>query len=1009
MRLGGIAVVSLVLGAVITATSAQKKPTGADALPQPICPPDASASVFLPCDEPFLAHASVGEALVPYRGQELPSDGPLLDILSDERSFRSDNDGLLEATFRIMAGTPDNPVRVGSKPYNVITYQDQDRLGGIAYSYNGIHPGPSLITEPGDTINLTVEDRRTPDAELQASPETFDPTNPVPEATNLHTHGLLVSPRGNGDNIYRAFLPGNTYTTRIEIPKDHDRGINWYHPHVHESTAPQVFGGLAGILKIGDMADSPHRVGLVGYEQKTMVLSAMSLAKSEKHPGMYVIGPSSNGTNPTLDDPNPNVVITALTDPDYKPAFPDYRPAFFVNGQINPIIEMQPGETEVWTITNVNAFANYSLGIFKIGDDGKIDPGAPLFRSVLVAQDGNDHVTPVEALFTRQRDPLQDTYLGPGQRISWALTAPSEPGDYYLVNMTDHAITKNVPNLPDMLTFDPIYSFVPSMIMATVRVEGQPAEKPVPNTDFVAPADRISEDPVLTREIAFDFDEELLTGRINFGYFPNNGMVQSFSGDVERWVLSTYSQDAHPLHIHQGQFIIEKIEYYEDQALTKLRTDLPENPIVNRFPREMDTFSMPGRSKVYFKLRASEFVGKFVMHCHLLRHEDEGMMISVRVLPPRTEVISAIGAGPDSRPTVSLVQGATGKLIAEFEAYDHNYRGGVSADAGSVLSAHRAYIATAPNTGKPQIRLFDREKLGRPIMEFTPFGGVGDGATVALGDVDGDAIDEIIIGSGRGTKPSVAVYDVIKKDDGSLESWLLLEVPVLDESYSEAGVRVASGDIDGDNWDDIVVANGPGAPNRIMVLGGQMLSEAALTQDEFGVSTGDPNLDRDLKLSICQATSTDSVLVDSKGIIAGSDGLNISSGVLGGGFATYPPLTRVGLNPPVPDVYRALIAATRATAVTDPEVFLFRYDGPGGHTHLSDSDQTPTLLPVAVYSPFPGETSPLGGLSLATTLTTVADKDTPLVGLVAARGPRSQNISYFSKQGAFETSPWATK
>jgi len=681
---------------------------------------------------------------------------------------------------------------------------------------------------------------------------------------------------------------------------------------------------------------------------------------------MFELGPAGLGTSPHFSDPNPEAAQGSRSNT------PNYAPTYFVNGQVNPIIEMRPSETQVWTLANVSPFAAYSMGIFKIGENGTIDPKAPLFRSTLIAQDGNDHFTPVRAYFIKQRDVNKDTYVAPGERMTFAITAPTESADYYLANVKDSAYTNQVSNLPQMVTFEPPGSYVPSAILATVRVTGEPVKHPAPEIKDEDPPEALANEPDLTRNISFDFDEHNLRGRINFGYFPGVAMAQSYSGDDERWVISTYSQVSHPFHIHQGQFVVEKIEYYEDQGLTKLRKDLPQNPVINDVPRDIDTFAFPGRSKAYIRLNASNFVGKFVMHCHLLLHEDSGMMVTVRVVPPREESFTALGAGPGKPPIVTLAHAVTGAPAGSFQAYRKGYRGGVKAEVGHILSGYKAFVVTSRRSGAPLVRVFDRTQLGRSRLDLVPFGGKGNGGSVALGDIDGDAIDEVLVGSGKGIKPAVAAYKIDGSPDGRLEARLLFEVPVLDDGYRQTGVHIAAADVDGDNWGDIIVANGPGAVNRVMVLSGQALSH-------------DPN-------------PKAAVIVDVPGLIPGTQGLNIAADNLAGGFFQYPPVTTVGMNPPAPAPFQSLIAVTPSEATKSPVVTVFYYmaDGKEGQLH-----------PVTVFTPFPGEKSPDEGLALSAALTIVADPNNPLVGLVSARDLDRQRVSFFTLKGKMETRPWA--
>ncbi|WP_343938521.1 multicopper oxidase domain-containing protein, partial [Pseudonocardia zijingensis] len=100
-----------------------------------------------------------------------------------------------------------------------------------ALGFNGSSPGPTLRVRPGDELAVRL-------------------TNRLDQPTNLHTHGLRVSPEGNGDNPFVRIDPGASFDYRILVPADHPPGTHWYHPHHHGAVADQLFGGLAGALLV---------------------------------------------------------------------------------------------------------------------------------------------------------------------------------------------------------------------------------------------------------------------------------------------------------------------------------------------------------------------------------------------------------------------------------------------------------------------------------------------------------------------------------------------------------------------------------------------------------------------------------------------------------------------------------------------------------------------------------------------------------------------------------------
>ncbi|MDQ3886052.1 MAG: multicopper oxidase domain-containing protein, partial [Actinomycetota bacterium] len=123
------------------------------------------------------------------------------------------------------------------------------RLAGrdtIAWGFNGTSPGPTLRVRPGDLVRIRL-------------------VNHLGQATNLHTHGMHVSPQDNGDNPFLRIDPGTSFDYEIRIPLDHPAGTFWYHPHHHGTVADQIFAGLAGALLVdgGPVLAQRDRVMLV--------------------------------------------------------------------------------------------------------------------------------------------------------------------------------------------------------------------------------------------------------------------------------------------------------------------------------------------------------------------------------------------------------------------------------------------------------------------------------------------------------------------------------------------------------------------------------------------------------------------------------------------------------------------------------------------------------------------------------------------------------------------------
>ena len=230
----------------------------------------------------------------------------------------------------------------------------------FAYTYNGTTPGPTLRVRPGDVLSITLVNR-------------------LGETTNLHTHGLHVSPSGQADNVFIAIPNGGRHTYVYEIPSDHRSGTFWYHPHMHEMVAPQVFGGLAGAIIVEDALDQLPE--LATATERILVLSDPA------------IGNSSSILNASMMDRmrgrEGDVVV--------------------VNGVVAPTIAAQAGQLEHWRIVNASPSRYYRLSL-------------EAHPFTVIGTDGGRLATPRDA---------SEILLAPGERAE-TLVAASVTGSYRL-------------------------------------------------------------------------------------------------------------------------------------------------------------------------------------------------------------------------------------------------------------------------------------------------------------------------------------------------------------------------------------------------------------------------------------------------------------------------------------------------------------------------------------------------------------------------------------------------
>ena len=177
----------------------------------------------------------------------------------------------------------------------------------------------------------------------------------------------------------------------------------------------------------------------------------------------------------------------------------------------------------------------------------------------------------------------------------------------------------------------------------------------------------------------------------------------------------------------------------------------------------------------------------------------------------------AVGSEAGSPPIVRVFDAEKGKLLFAFFAYDPSFQGGVRVAVGDVTGDGTTDIITGAGPGGgPHVKVFDGNDLSTVRSFFAFDAGFTGGVTVASGDINNDSFDDIIVGAGPGGGPHVKVFS--GKDGSELASFF-----AFDPSFS-GGVNVASGHVNRDEFDDIIVGAGPGAGPHVKVFSGADLS-----------------------------------------------------------------------------------------------------------------------------------------------------------------------------------------
>jgi FtsP/CotA-like multicopper oxidase with cupredoxin domain len=556
-----------------------------------------------------------------------PEPGAKADEPEDLRS----HNGILEAEL-----TARDAVVNGQRRY---CFTDQDG-----------RESPTLRVSPGDLVILHLKNDLTdlpPDAATDKGAGGQDPghahrhkqaaanscSSDVMDAlsTNLHFHGLTIPPVCHQDDVMQTSIQPYeaAFEYRFRIPAAEPPGLYWYHPHIHGFSKEQLLGGASGALIVEGLERAkpavrglPERVFII--RDQDLVNPDASPSRSEPLVPKNMIDrdgdSANNGTG--FGKPAKDLSINYVPVP-----FPDYPPA---------LIEIKPGERQLWRVLNASAITYLNLAVLYNRKPQQLG---------LVAMDGS----PMDHDGMHGESVNWQTHLGipPGARVEFIVNAPAEGESAFLVTRTVDTGPggENDPNR--ML----------ARIVATPNApEPRSTLKSAPEP-LAAPTMAWLGDvgPVRTRR--FYFSEKLAdpndpTSAIEFyltaeGQEPKmfdmsattpNVVVQQ--GSVEDWIIENRSNELHDFHIHQLHFLL--VDYLGKPTHEDFLRDTVNVPYLNGASLTYPSI------RVRMDFRDPNTVGTFLYHCHILEHEDKGMMGSIRVDPaPLQELSGTVASLPN--------------------------------------------------------------------------------------------------------------------------------------------------------------------------------------------------------------------------------------------------------------------------------------------------------------------------------------------------------------------------
>lgn len=410
-------------------------------------------------------------------------------------------------------------------------------------TYNGSFPAPTIRVRRGDRLRIDFKNSLPNTGEINIlGHQRYD--------TNLHTHGLHVSPNDRSDNMMRMFMPGASDYYEYDLSKQEAGTFNFYHPHLHGTVAEQYWGGMVGALVVEDDAETAKI--LSGFEEKLLILKDITLSGGAPEPYTSVMD--------FMHGKEGNSVM--------------------VNGQVNPVLPIRPGQVQRWRIVNASNARFYHLSL----------------------EGHSFQVIGTEGGLLDRPYPHTKFLLSPGERVD-ILVKAGKSGTYRLLAvpyarqgmMTSATVT--------LMTMQCSGTALNHSIPATINPN---AKRLAMNTTAL---------PKRTLALSMAQGRGYING-ISFQDMDHTFEIHSTLGTYEVWEIVNNSGMDHPFHQHVNPC----------QVLSIAGGDAAYASFLTKSPAWKDTVLVPKWGKVTMLVPVMDYPGMTMFHCHIIEHEDVGMM-----------------------------------------------------------------------------------------------------------------------------------------------------------------------------------------------------------------------------------------------------------------------------------------------------------------------------------------------------------------------------------------------
>lgn len=475
--------------------------------------------------------------------------------------------GVSSQAIQPVIGTPLPDLPQVASPFELRAINDP-ATGKGAFLFKGHEIPPVIRAVPGGAIQLEYVNQ------MSKSSSEVCVDGPCMNMTNLHFHGLHVSPNVPGDDVLSMMaMPGESLHYTVDIPVDQPPGLYWYHTHPHGESYRQDLDGMSGAIVID---------GIDRYipEVKNMKERILVLRDAELEHG----------------DPSSAILKSAVQLAPYGcgAATGDATRVFAINGVVRPRIAIASGEKQFWRIVNASPDLYADLEV-----DSESMTVVALDGMPLTYHDPNRH--------TAKR---HHVLLAPAGRVEVIIEGPKRRGTASLRSLCVNTGADGDPN-PDMVLAD----------LDTNLKESAPAHS-VGSGQYDKAIYKPLPDRIRGRlkksapDFTVKFTEDTNGFYINDRKFApdDEPMTRVKVGTYAHWRVTNATNEIHPFHIHQVHFLV-----YERAGV---RLHIAE---------WMDTVNLSPNESLDLLMDFTDPIirGVSVFHCHLLKHEDKGMMAKI--------------------------------------------------------------------------------------------------------------------------------------------------------------------------------------------------------------------------------------------------------------------------------------------------------------------------------------------------------------------------------------------